>query len=185
MCVQQYNNSSSTVVVQQKKTKAKKQGQQGCPGIGMDIKNGQNGNVNGALWSQDDLDWNKFSFSSFPFLNHLVLETPPCDVSKKDSPGALGDRGILTNILGVSRKKKKKKKQRTGWGIWTDALLVQNRALHRWAKRKRSDSLPFPGGQLWKAVARRVWLLYIYLWLVFAANHRRIWNTCLWSFFFR
>ena len=43
-------------------------------------------------------------------------------------------------------------------GIWTDALLVQNRALYLWVKRKCSDYLPSPGGQLWKVVARRVWL---------------------------
>ena len=44
-------------------------------------------------------------------------------------------------------------------GIWTDALLVQNRALYRWPQtRKCRDYSPSPGGQLWKIVARRVWL---------------------------
>ena len=56
-----------------------------------------------------------------------------------------------------SREKKKKQKSRDR-GIWTDTLLVQNRALYRWAKRKCINYLPSPGGQLWKIIARRVWL---------------------------
>ena len=125
MCVQQYNNSSSTVVVQQKKTKAKKQGQQGCPGIGMDIKNGQNGNVNGALWSQDDLDWNKFSFSSFPFLNHLVLETPPVTCRKKTVRAPSGTGGFELSYFGVAEKNKKTEQKnstdRVGYLNWSSA----------------------------------------------------------------
>ena len=60
------------------------------------------------------------------------------------------------NSFMYSRIRKQKSRDR---GIWTDILLVvQNRALYRWAKMKRSDYLPCPVWQLWKIVARRVWL---------------------------
>ena len=58
----------------------------------------------------------------------------------------------------TAEKKAKKNKKSRDRGIWTDAVLVQNRTLYRWAKRRCSDYLLSPGGQLWKIVARRVWM---------------------------
>ena len=59
---------------------------------------------------------------------------PPCvynsttiavqQYTRKKQEQTSRDRGIWTNILGVRRKKKEKKTAQTGWGIWTDALLV-------------------------------------------------------------
>ena len=103
---------------------------------------------------------------------------------KKTVRAPSGTGGFELTHFGLAEKNRTKKQQRR-WQIWTDALLVQNRALYSWAKRECSDSLPSPGGQLWKVVARRVWLLYRYLCFVFVANHGRILHSCLWLILFR
>ena len=59
------------------------------------IKNDQNGTLTGALWSQDDLQENKFSPPIFSIFNHLVLETPPA---------AVYDIPIPAPPLGYTRK---------------------------------------------------------------------------------
>ena len=71
-------------------TKIKMPGCKGAPGLGYSIhhtsKMGQNGKLPGALWSQDDFEENFFFLFFFPFLNHLVLETPPAlPLSSKQS----------------------------------------------------------------------------------------------------
>ena len=123
----------------------------------------------------------KTSTTTNPRTHHVcttVQQQQYSSTAEKNKSKKAGTGGFEPTYLGLAEKTTTSTE--TGWGIWTDALLVQNRALYRWAKkRKCSDSLPSPGGQLWNVVARQVWLLYRYLWLVFVANHGRIFNTTL------
>ena len=68
------------------------------------VKNGQNGKLTGALWSQDDLEENKFFFSIFCISRSLGFRDPP------SLSGGRGEASLKPSDFKMGKNEEKKKR---------------------------------------------------------------------------